>query len=131
MKYQNIFHQDQITKYLIFLYEGSDYKLMENKKFQMVVIYDTPERLLFISLGETTGLEKDCIYVRKGTKCEKASASEIESILETKLSVLFKETSELSLKTKSGGEIHWNVKSGNGIYQMPKIWHRSLIIRIF
>ena len=81
-----------------FSYEGSDYKLMENKKFQMVVIYDTPERLPFISLGETTGLEKDCIYVRRGTKCEKASASEIESILETKLSVLFKETSELSLE---------------------------------
>lgn len=81
-----------------FAYQGSDYELMEDKKFQMIVIYDTPERLPFISLAETTGLEKDCIYVRRGTKCEKATASEIDNILETKLSVLFKETTELSLE---------------------------------
>lgn len=81
-----------------FSYEGSDYKLMENKKFQMIVVYDTPERLPFISLAQTTGLEKDCIYVRRGTKCEKATASEIDCILETKLRVLFKETSEMELE---------------------------------
>lgn len=81
-----------------FAYQGSDYELMENKKFQMIVIYDTPERLPFISLSETTGLEKDCIYIRRGTKCEKATASEIDSILDAKVCVLFKETADLSLE---------------------------------
>ena len=36
--------------------------------------------------------------MQRETKCEKATALEIENILETKLSVLFKETSELSLE---------------------------------
>lgn len=81
-----------------FAYESSDYALMENKKFQMVVVHDTPERLPFISLSETTGFEKDCIYVRRGTKCEKATSSEIEKILDAKISVLFKETSDLTLE---------------------------------
>lgn len=98
---------NDISKYILpgldyeiydFSYDGAEYSLMENRKFQMVVIHDTPERLAFISLAETTNLDKDTIYIRRGTKCEKANSTEIEKILETKISKIFKETSDMSLE---------------------------------
>lgn len=79
-------------------YESSEYKAVQNKKFQLLVVHDTPERLPFISRGETSGFDKDTIYIRRGTKCEKASASEIEKLLEIKITTLFKESSDLTLE---------------------------------
>ena len=63
----------------------------------MLLVHNTPDRLPFISLKETAGLEKDVIYVRRGTKCEKASASEIDHIISQKIETVFKESSDLSL----------------------------------
>jgi len=54
--------------------------------------------LPFVSLGATTDLEKDIIYVRRGTKCEKASAEEIEKIITAKIETIFKDSSDLTLE---------------------------------
>ena len=81
-----------------FNYDTSEYEAVKGKKFQLLHVHDTPERLPFISRGETTGLEKDTIYIRRGTKCEKASAAEIDTLLETKVQTIFKESSNLSLE---------------------------------
>ena len=71
---------NDISKYILpgldyeiydFSYDGAEYSLMENRKFQMVVIHDTPERLPFISLAETTNLDKDTIYIRRGTNAKR------------------------------------------------------------
>ncbi|MCM1507470.1 MAG: ATP-binding protein [Ruminococcus flavefaciens] len=79
-------------------YDTSEYEAVQNKKFQLLIVHDTPDRLPFISRSATTNLEKDTIYIRRGTKCEKASASEIERLLEYKIGTIFKETSNLSLE---------------------------------
>ena len=81
-----------------FSYDSSEYEAVRNKKFQMVLIHDTPDRLTFISMNATTDLEKDVIYVRRGTKCEKASATEIERIITDKINTIFKETTDLRLE---------------------------------
>lgn len=81
-----------------FSYDSSEYEAVRNKKFQMVLIHDTPERLPFISMNATTDLEKDVIYVRRGTKCERASAAEIEKIISDKIDTIFKETTDLQLE---------------------------------
>ena len=81
-----------------FSYETSEYKKIQNKRFQIIFVHDTPERLPFISLAETTGLDKDTIYVRRGTKSVKASSEEIEKILDAKISTIFKESSDMSLQ---------------------------------
>lgn len=98
---------DEIAKYLPpgldyeilnFSYESSEYSAVQNKKFQLLVVHDTPDRLPFISSRDTDGLEKDIIYIRRGTKCEKATAAEIENIIARKVDTLFKETSDLTLE---------------------------------
>ena len=76
-----------------FVYDASEYQAVENKKFQLLIIHDTPERLPFISMKETTGLKSDTIYIRRGTKCEIANAHEIEKMLEAKIQTIFKESS--------------------------------------
>lgn len=63
----------------------------------MLLVQNTPDKLPFISLQQTTGLDKDVIYVRRGTKCEKATADEIDKIIKQKLQCIFKESSNLSL----------------------------------
>lgn len=97
---------DEIAKYVPpgldyeifdFDYEASEYSAVQNKKFQLLIVHDTPERLPFISLNATTDLEKDVIYIRRGTKCAKATADEIEHIIEDKIATIFKETSDLTL----------------------------------
>lgn len=97
---------DEIAKYVPpgldyeifdFDYEASEYAAVQNKKFQLLIVHDTPERLPFISLNATTDLEKDVIYIRRGTKCAKATADEIEHIIEGKIATIFKETSDLTL----------------------------------
>lgn len=80
-----------------FNYDTSEYDAVKGKKFQILLVHNTPDRLPFISPKSTTGLEKDIIYVRRGTKCEKATASEIEQIIARKIETIFKTTSDLSL----------------------------------
>lgn len=78
-------------------YETSEYEAVIGKKFQLLHVHDTPERLPFISRNETTGLKKDTIYIRRGTKCEQASAAEIDMLLNAKIENIFKDYSDLSL----------------------------------
>ncbi len=80
-----------------FTYDASEYGEMENRKFQVLFVNNTPDRLPFISLNGTTDLEKDVIYVRRGTKCVKAKSEEIESIINNRIDSIFKDTSDLSL----------------------------------
>ena len=85
--------------YVIYDYdfESSEYPAVQGKKFQLLLVNDTPSRLPFISMWSTTDLEKDTIYIRRGTKCEKANSSEIENLIESKIETIFKESSNLSL----------------------------------
>lgn len=78
-------------------YETSEYEAIIGKKFQLLHVHDTPERLPFISMNETTDLKKDTIYIRRGTKCEQASAAEINMLLNAKIENIFKDYSDLSL----------------------------------
>lgn len=78
-------------------FDKSEYEKLENKKFQVIHVYDTPQLLPFVSLAETTGIEKDVIYIRRGTKCEKAKAEELEKIINRRIETQFSSSSTLKL----------------------------------
>lgn len=48
-------------------------------------------------MSETDGLEKDAIYIRRGTKSEKAKSEDIERLIHRKIKTIFKEGSNLKL----------------------------------
>lgn len=80
-----------------FVFDSDVYGKFENKKFQIMVIHDTPERLPFVSLGQSEKIEKDVIYVRRGTKSEKATSEEINKIIERKIATIYSENTDMSL----------------------------------
>ena len=80
-----------------FVFDSDVYGKFENKKFQIMVIHDTPERLPFVSLGQSEKIEKDVIYVRRGTKSEKATSEEINRIIERKITTIYSENTDMSL----------------------------------
>ena len=82
---------------LDFNYDSPLYSESSNTKFQMLIVHYTPERLPFVSLGESTNIQKDVIYVRRGTNCEKANAEDIDKIITKKIETIFKSSSDISL----------------------------------
>lgn len=83
---------------LNFNYENSEYIKMVGKMFQVLVVENNPQYTPYFALRSTAGLEKNDIYVRRGTKCEKASKEELEAILEMRLEATYKKTSDLELE---------------------------------
>ena len=82
---------------LDFDYDSPLYSEATHTKFQMLIVHYTPERLPFVSLAESTNIQKNVIYVRRGTKCEKANAEDIDKIITKKIETVFKSSSDLSL----------------------------------
>lgn len=83
---------------LDFNYDSPVYPATDYHSFQIIVVHNTPDRLPFVSLGETNGIDKDIIYVRRNTRTEKANEREIESIIQNRLSFVYNTgNSDLSL----------------------------------
>lgn len=83
---------------LDFVYDSEIYGEYNNKKFQVIVVNDTPERLPFFSQNESTDIEKDVVYVRRGTSCVKASDRDFERLIQRRIENIFKDSSDISLK---------------------------------
>ncbi len=81
-----------------FVYDSKVYGDYEGKKFQIIVIHDTPERLPFVSLSESDKIDKDVIYVRRGTKSVKATSDEINRIIERKIATIYSENTNITLE---------------------------------
>lgn len=74
-------------KYTIhdFEYNASEYKDLEGKKFQLLIVEDTPEHLPFVSKKAGTDIREAAIYTRRGTACVEASESEINQMIERRI----------------------------------------------
>ena len=83
---------------LNFIYDDEIRGAYAGKKSQAIIIADAPEQLPFFSIGASDDIEKDCVYVRRGTSSEKASARDFETMIQRKLENVFKESNDLSLK---------------------------------
>lgn len=99
---------DSISKYLpeTLDYQIYDISYNENdgtefagKKFQLFIVNYTPSRLPFIcrKTGEDR-VEAGAVYVRKGTKCEKATAYDIDQMIEQRIASIYKASGEMTLE---------------------------------
>ena len=71
-----------------FSYTTSEYELLKGKKFQMLVVKDTPERIPFLAEKESGSLKQNMIYVRRGTSCEVANQEELNDILRRRINFM-------------------------------------------
>ena len=77
-----------------FTYQSSEYKALEGKNFQMLVVEDTPEFLPFISHKESTDIKEAAIYIRRGTSDEMVNEQELKDILTRRNQHIFPVTGE-------------------------------------
>lgn len=84
-------------KILDFNFDASEYEKLINKKFQIIIVIDSPEELPFISKGQGKSIIEDTIYVRRGTKNERANFKEIERILNRRINSMYSSSSTLEL----------------------------------
>lgn len=83
-----------------FIYDSSEYQAMIGKKFQILIIEDSPVELPFVCQKEGKGLKDGDIYVRKGTESEKANNYDIDRMIQRKINELkTPRKKEMKLKT--------------------------------
>ena len=73
-----------------FSYEKSEYEKLNGKTFQILIIYDTPKYLPFISrsYGED-GLKESAIYTRRGTESVEVNNSELQDLISRRIETHF------------------------------------------
>lgn len=75
-----------------FNYQTSEYEMLKEKKFQMLVVDDTPEFLPFISKKEGQDIKPSTIYIRRGTSDMQVTEEELTQILERRMRHIFPAT---------------------------------------
>lgn len=68
-----------------FSYDASEYEALIGKKFQILVVEDCPNFILFLSKNESGSFKQNTIYIRRGTSCETANEEEIQSIIDRRI----------------------------------------------
>lgn len=71
-----------------FSYTTAEYEALNDKKFQMLVVEDTPKYIPFLAKKESGSLKQNMIYVRRGTSCEIANEEELQAILNKRMNYL-------------------------------------------
>ncbi len=79
-------------------FDASEYEKLRNKKFQLVIIEDTPEHFPFISMSEGDDIKASTIYIRHGTKSDVANNSDIQKIIDRRIKTGY--ISEIDLQTQ-------------------------------
>ena len=72
-----------------FSYSSSEYSELEGKRFQILVVDDTPQFIPFVSQKEGEDIKENTIYVRRGTMCEAANGVEIQAIVSRRVNYEF------------------------------------------
>lgn len=85
---------------LDFSYDSDVYPNADGKKYQIIVVPRMEDRIPFISQADSEKkIEKGAIYVRRGTKCEKATPDELNQLIITRIEAIYKENhSDMTLK---------------------------------
>lgn len=78
-----------------FSYTTSEYEVLKDKNFQMLVVEDTPEHIPFLAKRESGSLKQNMIYVRRGTSCEYANEEELQAIFSRRMNYLHPTSGEL------------------------------------
>lgn len=90
----------KLLKYEIldFHFEGAEYKNIENKSFQVILIEDHPEHIPFVSVADGSDISKHKIYIRNGTKSEEPNYEKLQALLNRRISTNFSTDSEIKLE---------------------------------
>lgn len=83
---------------LDFAYADSEYAEIKNKKFQVLIVEDTPPYIPFLSMRDGTGIIKNRIYYRGAINTEEATQEQLQEIINRRIETGYSSTSEDEFK---------------------------------
>jgi len=83
---------------LDFAYIESEYGPLNGKKFQVILVYDSPRDIPFLPVSDGEGINKNRIYVRGNTNADEATHEQIQEIVTRRLSATLSTASEETFK---------------------------------
>lgn len=90
---------DQHINLYDFSYTESEYEKIKGKKFQVLTVNSSPEKLPFVSLNNGEGINEYRIYTRRGMQTVEASYEEIQKIINRRIETQYSSTAEIELET--------------------------------
>lgn len=81
-----------------FAYDTSDYRMLQGKKFQIVLVLPDPEHMPFVAETGSGEARRGAVYVRRGTESVEASQTELQRIINDRLATGKSTAAELSLE---------------------------------
>jgi hypothetical protein len=82
---------------LNFSYEDSEYPKLIGKKFQVLIVDDTPDYIPFIARCDGDGIRENALYVRRGTNTEEANYEELQEIINRRVETGYSSRGEFDL----------------------------------
>jgi len=83
---------------LDFAYTESEYAALNGKKFQVILVHDSPRDIPFLPASDGEGITKTRIYVRGNTNADEATHEQIQEIITRRLSATLSTASEETFK---------------------------------
>jgi hypothetical protein len=114
---------------LDFSYDASEYPKMVGKKFQVLLVEDTPRYIPFIAMSDGDDIRKNAIYVRHGTISEEANYEELQEIFNRRIETDYSSQNEFDLE-KHLSELRVLYKSIPHLYE-PFDYMTEMVQRSF
>lgn len=89
-----------------FTFNGSEYKKMSDKNFQIIVVHDTPEHLPFISVSEGEDLKSATIYTRRQTESAVANNAELQNMIDRRIKTRYVSKIDFSTHLKQLSDLY-------------------------
>jgi predicted HTH transcriptional regulator len=83
---------------LDFSYEDSDYAKLRGKRFQILLVEDTPTYVPFISNAEGEGIRKNTIYIRRQGETAEANSDELQEVINRRIETQYSTRNEQALE---------------------------------
>ena len=83
---------------LDFSYQDSEYPKIKGKKYQVLVVEDSPKHLPFLAIADGDGIRKNAIYYRHATNAEEINYDELQYLLNRRIETEFSTKPEFDLQ---------------------------------
>jgi hypothetical protein len=87
-----------IYEVLDFSYTESEYPTIKGKKFQVMLVENTPQYIPFVTIADGDSIRNAAIYVRRGTSTEEATYHELQEMFNHRLETSYSSHQELALE---------------------------------
>jgi predicted HTH transcriptional regulator len=119
-----------------FDYTSIDYPELKDKKFQALFIDCNDKDLPYITTSNGDGYEDATIYVRHGTKSEKANNEDLQNLISRRVNTIYSNTAQLKLQEhldqletlyKNVKEFHTVYKNNSNIFNLPQNFLKNIL----